>query len=1488
MFRSIDGGQSYTALTNATNGIPTNAVTSIVADPNNASRFFAGVVGQGVFRSDDGGANWNPFNTNLTNLVGSRVLQLTAHPGGGTTVLHVLISGPNPVAFTSNDGGANWNPLAATPAGFTSGNNNLYTGMASDQLAVDPTNAQIVYISKGYGGGTHIFRYNPAGAGSWVNIEGAGAAGGTMPHVDHRDLEFVGNNVLLSANDGGIYFIRNPQNAAANRWTSLHGRGANGLGATEYTNIAWDSVFDVATGGAQDNGTTVQNGAGDPIWTTYAGNDGGDVAVDTVNAGAGRVFRYSSSQNFGWLRRHTFDSANNQPVAAVDLFPAGGLANFTPYFVPPFVLNAINPARMVVGGSGTSPVYELTNAATAPNAAGATWTAVPIGAGFGVVNLTRGAPFAAGGRLNGVDNAEVLVVGSGSGVFVRSTAGGTLTATPTDFPGGTVVDIALDPENWQHFFVCDASRVYETPDAGNTWTELTLNRPTGNTALQSIEFVPTANGGVVLVGGNLGVSRLPLTGPNTPWTRFGLGLPNALVMELEYNATDDLLLAGTFGRGAWSVASASTKVELPGVLQIDGDTDFAGQDDVIRLIRNAANPLMLDVFLNSLNPIISVPLATLNQINVNGWGGNDTLVLDSINGLISVPGGTRYHGGTGFDLLRLEQNGGPTRTSDVYSVGPSTGAGTSVISDASGTQSVFFEALEPVIDLVPAATLVINATPAHNAISYTSGSLISNGKVLIDNFEPIEFSNKPVVNINASFGNDTIALNNFSTPTGLVRIEVVAGDGADTLSGTGGFALDADGGTGADLLDASAITGNVTLLGDLGNDTLLGGSGNDSIVGGNGQDLINPGAGSNSVNGGADADTFLVSGTDAADTIMVEHIAAGTLDTTVNASLASNAISNLERVRIEAAAGADDISIAPFANGGLGYTVLGGDPIGAPGDRLNIDTGGDAAAFTPGPENDAGSVVVDTTAPTHISFDEIEALSITGGPAIVNGTNGADAITIIARDASTHAGADGVRDFTVAVNASPELLFLDTANLSVNVLGGSDEIALRVPAPNNADWDVDVAIDGGPPSASDKLIVETPGGAAETINYAPSGSAGGVLTFVAGAMSSVIDIAAIEHLVYDGEGDGDTLNILGTAGDDLVTHTAGAGNDEGTFRVNTTLALAYQNLGLGAGAGVLNVDAGGGSGDEFVYVGTALGDTFTVNAAGAVALNARLSVAIASVNVLTLEGGGGDDKFTLLPAISASPYDVINFTGAESSAGDTAHLTGTAGDDAFTVSGTSISLGGKTVNMSGVEREFLAAGGGTDTLHYQSVAGYAEEIEVAASPVAGTGTITVPWLMSLAFTGAELVDVAGDGADGDTLAVFGTNDVDNVQIQADAVGTPAAPVLTLQNGALATLLTLTNYTGIQTLRVFTLDGADVVNVFTGPAIGRELFIDGGLPTAKKKLTDQLNIFYVFPKPHIVHSAATQEQRTGLVDLDYGTSRTLIQYADTEDFIIRRV
>jgi hypothetical protein len=41
---------------------------------------------------------------------------------------------------------------------------------------------------------------------------------------------------------------------------------------------------------------------------------------------------------------------------------------------------------------------------------------------------------------------------------------------------------------------------------------------------------------------------------------------------------------------------------------------------------------------------------------------------------------------------------------------------------------------------------------------------------------------------------------------------------------------------------------------------------------------------------------------------------------------------------------------------------------------------------------------------------------------------------------------------------------------------------------------------------------------------------------------------------------------------------------------------------------------------------------------------------------------------------------------------------------------------------------------------------------------------------------------------------------------------------------------------------------------TGP--NRDLFVDGGVPAGKKRQTDQLNIFYTPPRPHIIQSAAT--------------------------------
>jgi hypothetical protein len=523
-----------------------------------------------------------------------------------------------------------------------------------------------------------------------------------------------------------------------------------------------------------------------------------------------------------------------------------------------------------------------------------------------------------------------------------------------------------------------------------------------------------------------------------------------------------------------------------------------------------------------------------------------------------------------------------------------------------------------------------------------------------------------------------------------------------------------------------------------------------------------------------------------------------------------------------------------------------------------------------------------------VSFDHIESLGISGsGPAVINGTNGPDTITVIARDSSTHPGTDGVQDFTVSVNTGPELLFINVPSLAINALSGSDQVTLQTPAPNNAVWDVDVTVDGGPPAAdTDRLIVQTPG--VVTAVYTPTSFDGGTLDLT--SLSSLVTISSTEVLSYDGLGDNDSLTVVGTSGGDTIVHTPGINDQAGSFQVNSLLAIGYQNIGSG---GSLTVDGSGGT-DTLVYNGTAANDTFTVGAAGQVNLNSRVAVNTTGVEVLTLEGLNGDDTFTLVPAISASPYQTINFNGgAQASAtGDRVFLAGTTGADNLVISGQTVSLGGKIINSSGIEDIHLDASGGDDLVTYNGVSGVTENITVSSSGVIGGGQINVPGVTLVDFVGVERIDVNGNTpspTETDTLTFAGTNAADTFQINLAAAGTDADPILKLQNSSgTTTLLTLRNYTNFDTLHVLGLDGADTFNVTTaasGPS--RNLFVDGGLPTAKKKSTDNLNVFYTAPRPAIIQSTATQNPGAGLVDLNYGTARFVVQYDDIEQVVIRK-
>jgi hypothetical protein len=479
----------------------------------------------------------------------------------------------------------------------------------------------------------------------------------------------------------------------------------------------------------------------------------------------------------------------------------------------------------------------------------------------------------------------------------------------------------------------------------------------------------------------------------------------------------------------------------------------------------------------------------------------------------------------------------------------------------------------------------------------------------------------------------------------------------------------------------------------------------------------------------------------------------------------------------------------------------------------------------------------------------------------------------------------------VSVNNGPNFLFLHTPSLAVHAGAGDDLVVLHAPAPNLANWTETVTIDGGTPSSlGDQLRVEVPG--ANQGTYTPTASNAGTLTVTNGAARIAgVTITNIESFVYDGQAGNGSLAVEGTAGNDAIAVNPGAANDAGTVAVNSLLPVAFQNLGAGAGAQVV-VDGNGG-GDALTYYGTAVNDSFTVAGStspvvgGQVNLNARVPLFTTAIPTLTLEGLAGDDTFTLVPAIATGPYTTLNLHGGApaSVTGSQANLTAAAGM-ALTVSGQVITQGGKTVAGSGLANENLN-GAGND-LTYNGVAGVTENVNIIASPAAKQGQVSVPGVALWTFTNVPIVYANGNAADNDTLTFTGTNNSDTFQINLAAAGTDADPVLKLQDAAGNALLTLGNYTGFKTLNLAGLDGSDVFNVFAAPTgPGRQIFINGDLPSGKKKGTDTLNVIYARPKPKIVHSTATQDPDAGLVSLDYGTVFFLIQFDGIENVTIRQ-
>lgn len=583
IWRSDDTGASWSQISGgAGTGLPAGTTFDLVGDPSNDARLYTNAGASGIYRSDDTGATWVKVSDAGLDaaLVGAGNVELSV---GATSNVYVAIvtGGRLSGLFRSPDGNAPWTALdlpTTTESGVAVGIHPGGQGNTHLSIAAEPGDANVVYVggdrqpflnefttgmcpcfpnsigANDYSG--RLFRIDasqPAGSQA-THITHSNTAGGSAPHADSRDMAIDANGDLLEVDDGGIYRRTAPSTNAGD-WFSVIGN----LATTELHDVAWDSVSKIAIGGAQDTGTPQEILPASPRWQSVSTADGGDVAVDTL-VGGGMSVRYSSFQGLGNFRRRTYDSANS---LVSQVFPAltvvGGGAALATQFVTPIAVNNVSANRLVIGGGNS--VYESLDQGD---------TITEIGPGI-VVNSGGQDPIAYGAA----GNAEMLYVGSGDDVFVRTAAAPAALTPSATYPGAgtfrTVADIAIHPADPLTAFVVDAAHVYRTDDGGASWTEVTGNLMTLTPGtLRSVAFSTSNTDGSVIAGGNNGV--FIASGPTFDvWSVAAPGLPRAPVFDLDYDATDEVLVAGLLGRGAWSVSLAERDpVDVALVLDLSG------------------------------------------------------------------------------------------------------------------------------------------------------------------------------------------------------------------------------------------------------------------------------------------------------------------------------------------------------------------------------------------------------------------------------------------------------------------------------------------------------------------------------------------------------------------------------------------------------------------------------------------------------------------------------------------------------------------------------------------------------------------------------------------------------------------------------------------------------------------------------------------------------------------------------------------------------